>query len=169
MNAVLNHRRFGVLIALAVLIIDQAVKWVVHVPLSLESKRQIELIDIFALTYQRNYGISFGLFTAGGELQRWLLVAVTAAVACGVAVWMWRERAKGDVLALALVLGGALGNIIDRARLGYVADYADLHFGEFRPFLIFNVADAAITLGVLLLVARSLLLRDKAPQGQTVA
>lgn len=165
MTTVLNHRRLGVLIALAVLALDQAVKWVVHVPLSLESKRQIELFDFFALTYQKNAGISFGMFTAGSELQRWLLVAVTGAVAVGVAWWMWRERARGDVIALALVLGGAVGNIIDRARLGYVADYADLHFGEFRPFLIFNVADAAITLGVLLLVARSLLLRDKAPQG----
>lgn len=162
------YRRLGVIIAALVLIADQFVKWAVTVPLSLESKRQIEILDIFALTYTRNYGISFGLLTAGGDWQRWLLVALTALVATGVGVWMWRERAKGDVIALALVLGGALGNIIDRARFGYVIDYADLHFGEFRPFLIFNVADAAITIGVLLLVARSLLLRDKAPQGQSV-
>jgi signal peptidase II len=95
-----------------------------------------------------------------------LLVGLTLAVSAGVAWWLWNERAKGDVIALAMILGGALGNIIDRARFGYVVDYADLHIGEFRPFLIFNIADACITIGVLLLVARSLLLREKAPTGQ---
>ena len=97
----------------------------------------------------------------GSTAQTWLLVAVTAVVAIGVLVWMWRETRKGDVIALGLVLGGALGNIVDRARFGYVVDYADLHFGDFRPFLIFNLADAAITIGVLLLVARALLLGEK--------
>ncbi len=57
-------------------------------------------------------------------------------------------------------MGGALGNIVDRSRFGYVVDYADLHFGEWRPFLVFNVADAAITIGVLLLLVRALLMRD---------
>jgi signal peptidase II len=60
-----------------------------------------------------------------------------------------------------MVLGGALGNIFDRVAYGYVVDYADLHFGEFRPFLIFNLADAAITIGVLLILARSFLSREK--------
>ena len=59
-----------------------------------------------------------------------------------------------------MVLGGALGNILDRVRLGYVVDFADLHFGEFRPFLVFNVADAAISIGVLILLLRAFLLRD---------
>ena len=77
---------------------------------------------------------------------------------------MLRERKLGDMLALALVLGGALGNILDRMRFGYVVDYADLHFGTFRPFLIFNLADAAITIGVLLILARSFLSRDKPKQ-----
>jgi signal peptidase II len=62
---------------------------------------------------------------------------------------------------LSLVLGGALGNIVDRIRFGYVVDFADLHFGEWRPFLIFNVGDAAITIGVLLLLVRALLTREK--------
>ena len=75
---------------------------------------------------------------------------------------MTREKAKGDVIALAMILGGALGNIVDRVRHGFVVDFADLHFGDFRPFLIFNVADACITIGVLLLVARALLLGEKA-------
>ena len=82
-------------------------------------------------------------------------------IALFVAVWMWRERARADVIALGLVLGGAIGNIADRVRLGFVVDYADLHFGEWRPFLVFNLADAAITIGVLILLARALLLREK--------
>ena len=65
--------------------------------------------------------------------------------------------------ALGLVLGGALGNILDRIRLGYVVDFADLHFGEWRPFLVFNIADAAITIGVLILLVRALLIREKRP------
>jgi signal peptidase II len=90
-----------------------------------------------------------------------LLVIMTAAIATGVAVWIWREKRRDDAIALALVLGGALGNIVDRIRFGYVVDFADLHFGEWRPFLIFNVGDAAITIGVLLLLVRALLTREK--------
>ena len=99
------------------------------------------------------------------SIGRWLLVALTAAIAVFVAVWLWREKRRDDAIALALVLGGALGNILDRVRLGYVVDYADLHFGDIHPFLVFNVGDAAITIGVLLLLVRALLTRDrKAPR-----
>ena len=82
-------------------------------------------------------------------------------VAGAVGIWMTREQAKGDVIALAMILGGALGNIVDRVRYGYVVDYADLHFGAFRPFYIFNLADACITIGVLILLARAFLIREK--------
>lgn len=155
------HRRLGLIVAATILIADQAVKWIVTVPLSLETIRSFPILPFFDLTFVKNYGVSFGMLTADSELQRWLLVAFTGAVAAGVAWWMWREKAKTDVVALGAVLGGALGNIIDRARVGYVIDYADLHFGDFRPFLVFNIADAAITIGVLLLVARALLVREK--------
>jgi signal peptidase II len=163
---VLHHRNFGLGLAAAILIGDQLVKWAVLTPLGLRERLNISLLPFFDLTYVENRGISFGLFEAGSDTARWLLVALTLLVSAGVAWWMWSERSKGDVAALAMILGGALGNIIDRARFGYVVDYADLHFGTFRPFLIFNIADAAITIGVLLLVARSLLLREKAPTGQ---
>ena len=68
------------------------------------------------------------------------------------------------MLALGAILGGAIGNIIDRARFGYVVDYADFHVGGIRPFFIFNLADACITIGVLILLARALLMRDKPDQ-----
>ncbi len=86
---------------------------------------------------------------------------MTGAIALAVAFWMTRERNPVDQVALGCVLGGALGNILDRVRFGYVVDFADLHFGEWRPFLVFNVADAAITIGVLVLLARALLVRDR--------
>lgn len=155
-------RRLGILLAAAIFAADQGIKWLVSGPLDLEAVDQIVLLPFFNLTWTQNYGISFGMLTAASETQRWFLVALTLLVALAVALWLWRERARGDVIALGLVLGGAMGNIVDRVRVGYVVDFADLHFGDFRPFLIFNVADAAITIGVLLLVARALLVRDKA-------
>ncbi|MBX9729112.1 MAG: signal peptidase II [Sphingopyxis sp.] len=156
-----NHRRFGLGIAALIVGLDQLIKWIVTGPLQLERVRNIEILPFFDLTWVQNFGVSFGMLSADSDGQRWLLVAFTAVVAGGVGFWMWREQAKGEVLALAMVLGGAIGNIIDRARVGYVIDYADLHIGEFRPFLVFNVADACITIGVLLLVARALLVREK--------
>jgi signal peptidase II len=83
-------------------------------------------------------------------------------IATGVLVWMFRERRLADIVALGLVLGGALGNIFDRVVRGYVVDYADLHCGDWRPFLIFNLADAAISCGVVIILARSLFWSDKA-------
>jgi signal peptidase II len=155
-----RNRTFGLAIALLVFVVDQTTKWVVTYPLQLEFRRTIELASFFNLNFVKNTGISLGLLSADGDLGRWLLVALTAAIAIFVALWLWREKRRDDSFALALVLGGALGNIVDRVRLGYVLDYADLHFGEWRPFLVFNVGDAAITIGVLLLLVRALLMRD---------
>ena len=155
-----RNRKFGLIVAFLVFFADQATKWVVTHPLQLEFREVIEITDFFNLRWVRNTGISLGLLSADGELGRWLLVALTAAIAIFVALWLWREKRRDDSFALALVLGGALGNIFDRVRFGHVVDFADLHFGEWRPFLVFNVGDAAITIGVLLLLVRALLMRD---------
>jgi signal peptidase II len=163
---VFHHRKLGFGFAGVIIVLDQLAKWIVLDVFSLDAVRQVRLLSIFNLTYVENRGISFGLFEAGSETGRWLLVALTLAVSGGVGWWLWHERNRGDVWALALILGGALGNIIDRIRFGYVVDYADLHFGGFQPFLVFNIADACITIGVLLLVARSLLVREKAATGE---
>ncbi len=151
----------GFAVAAITFIADQAVKWAMLGPLNLRDIGQITLLPIFNFTFTENTGVSLGLLNAGSDTQRWLLVALTAAIAITVLVWMLRERHAGDTAALGLVLGGALGNIRDRMTLGYVVDYADLHFGSFRPFLIFNLADAAITIGVLIILARSFLSREK--------
>ncbi|HKR17067.1 signal peptidase II [Rhizorhapis sp.] len=156
-----NHRKLGVAAAATIFILDQIIKYIVVYPLALESRQVIDLLPFFDLNFVRNYGVSMGFFRADSETMRWLLVGMTAAIAVFVALWMWREKARDDVIALGLVLGGALGNIVDRVRFGYVVDFADFHIGSWRPFLIFNLADAAITIGVLILLARALLLRDK--------
>lgn len=158
-------RTLAYVLAIVLFIVDQISKWIVSGPLALQARGQIELLPIFNLTWVENRGISLGLLNADGELGRWLLVAMTAAIAIGVAWWIGREEKRGDQLALSLVLGGALGNIVDRVRLGYVVDFADLHFGTFRPFLVFNVADAAISIGVVILLLRAFLIREKAPEG----
>jgi signal peptidase II len=158
------ERKFGFAIALVVFALDQLTKWIVAGPLELQTVRQIVLLPIFNLSWTENYGISLGLLNAETEVGRWMLVAVTAAIAIGVAVWIGREKQRGDQLALGMVLGGALGNILDRVRFGYVVDFADLHFGGFRPFLVFNVADAAISIGVVILLLRAFLLRNERPK-----
>jgi signal peptidase II len=158
------NRYLGLGIALLVLLLDQAAKWVVTNMLQLPERLTISWLPFFQLNWVPNRGVSMGFLTAGSETQRWLLVGLTAAISIFVLAWLWRERRRDDV-ALGLVLGGALGNILDRMRLGYVVDYADLHFGEWRPFLVFNLGDAAITIGVLLLLVRALLTRErKAPR-----
>jgi signal peptidase II len=159
------NRTAAYLTALAIFVLDQLTKWIVSVPLALKARGQIEILPIFNLTWVENNGISLGLLNATTPTGRWMLVAMTAAIAIGVAWWIMREEKRGDQLALSRVLGGALGNIVDRVRHGYVVDFADLHFGAFRPFLVFNVADAAISIGVVILLLRAFLVRDKAPEG----
>jgi signal peptidase II len=153
-------RATSLVIAFLILVFDQATKWVITYPLQLQFRQQIELFDFYSLRWVENNGVSLGLLSADNQIGRWLLVGLTAAIAVFVALWLWREKRRDDSTALALVLGGALGNILDRVRLGYVVDFSDLHFGEWRPFLVFNVGDAAITIGVLLLLVRALLMRD---------
>jgi signal peptidase II len=160
-----NHRALAFTIAGLIFLFDQATKWVVTYPLELQARGHIRMLDFFDLRWVENRGVSMGFLTASSDTGRWLLVLLTAAISAGVVFWLWREKRRDDSIALSLVLGGALGNILDRIRFGYVVDFADLHVGEWRPFLIFNVADAAITIGVLLLLFRALLTRDgKAPR-----
>jgi signal peptidase II len=154
--------RLGFLVALVVFLADQLSKWYVTGPLQLREVGQVFLLPIFQFTYTENNGISLGLLNATTEIGRWMLVGLTSAIAVGVAVWIGREKNRIDQIALGMVLGGALGNILDRSRHGYVVDFLDLHFGEFRPFLIFNIGDAAISIAVVILLLRAFLTRKDA-------
>jgi signal peptidase II len=151
----------GFAVAALVFFLEQITKWIVLGPLDLRNVGLIELLPIFDLRYTENHGISLGLFQATSDAMRWVLVALTSAIALGVGWWITREEKPGDQIALGMVLGGALGNILDRVRHGYVVDFADLHFGEFRPFFIFNVADAAISIGVAILLLRAFLVKER--------
>jgi signal peptidase II len=160
------ERKFGFAIALVIFILDQLIKWIVTGPLGLDRiGDQLVLLPIFNFTYTQNEGISLGLLNATNPVGRWMLVALTSAIAVAVAVWIGRERSRIDQAALGLVLGGALGNILDRVRFGYVVDFADLHFGEVRPFLVFNVGDAAISIGVAILLLRAFVGRKDQNKG----
>lgn len=157
-----RNRVIGLVLAGFVAAVDQLVKWWVDGPLGLAREHDtLELLPFFDLNRVHNYGISLGMLQATNMEMRWLLVGVTALIALVVLIWMMREKLLGDIVGLAMILGGAAGNIYDRYTMGYVLDYADLHIGDFRPFMVFNIADAAITIGVVIILARSLFLSDK--------
>ena len=162
-----RNRTLGFALAALIFIADQAMKAFVVEGLGIAYPGAVrEILPFFDLRFVANIGVSLGLLAAETDAMRWGLVALTAVIAAGVGWWMLREKSRNDMLALSLVLGGALGNIVDRVRFGYVVDYADLHFGEWRPFLVFNVADAAITIGVVILLIRALFVREK-PKTET--
>ncbi|PZU07468.1 signal peptidase II [Sphingomonas sp.] len=159
----MSARIGGFATALGVIAADQISKWAIMGPIALPARGPIELLPIFRLIWVENRGVSMGFLVAGSNAERWVLAGVTAAIAIGVLIWLLRERSRIDALALGAILGGAIGNIADRVRLGYVADFLNLHFGAWSPFLVFNVADAAISVGVVLLAVRALIVRDASP------
>jgi len=162
----MKTRSFGFAVALLVFALDQFAKYWVTGPLGVNHiGDQLYVIPNFQFTYTENNGISLGLLNATTPIGRWMLVGLTSAIAVGVAYWLGREKNRADQVALGMVLGGALGNILDRVRHGYVVDFADLHFGDFRPFLIFNVGDAAISIAVVILLLRAFVSRKDQAKG----
>ena len=156
-------RCHGLLLAALLLAADQLSKaWIVHT-VHLQDEGSIPLTPFLSLTWVQNRGISMGLLNLG-DTGRWPITIITAAIAVAVAWWLARERNRTDALALGSILGGALGNIVDRVRLGYVVDFVHLHVG-YRSFYVFNVADAAITLGVAALLLRGALDPKPRPSG----
>jgi signal peptidase II len=156
-------RSLGYALAAVIFVADQLTKyWIISV-VRLREAGYVDVLPFFSLTWVENRGVSMGMLTADTALGRWLLVAMTAAISAVVAVWLWREKARWDIVALGMVLGGALGNIVDRIRFGYVVDFLHFYWGTWH-FYVFNVADAAISVGVALLLGRALLTRDGGTQ-----
>ena len=152
-------KRLAYGLAAVVFLLDQLVKhWIVNI-VQLEEKITIPVLPFFSLTWVENRGVSMGMLTADTEVGRWLLVGLTAVIATVVALWIRRERLWPESVALGLILGGALGNIVDRVRFGYVVDFVHLHWGPWS-FYVFNIADAAITIGVIILLFRALIGRS---------
>lgn len=162
----MTKRSLGFAVALVVFALDQLAKWCVTGPLGVDYEGAVRyILPIFQFSYTQNEGISLGLLNATTPIGRWMLVGLTSAIAVGVAIWIGREKNRLDQVALGMVLGGALGNILDRTLHGYVVDFLDLHFGEWRPFLIFNVGDAAISIAVVILLLRAFLSRKDQAKG----
>lgn len=107
----------------------------------------------FDLLLVHNTGAAFSFLDQAGGWQRWLLTAISALVSLGIVVWLWRMPRNQTLLALALafILGGALGNLYDRWVLGYVIDFISVYYRDWR-FATFNIADAAISIGAMLMV-----------------
>jgi signal peptidase II len=148
---VMSPRTFGILIALVTLVLDQASKlWVLFV-FDLPIRGRVPVLPFTDLVMVWNRGVSYGLFQQHTDVGRWLLIAVTLAVSLFLARWLWRETDAPNVIGLGLVLGGAIGNGIDRVAYGAVADFVLLHAGGFEWY-VFNVADAAIVVGVVFLL-----------------
>lgn len=146
--------RVSLAIAAVLIVADQITKWII-LERVMVPPRIIPVTDFFNLVLVWNRGVSFGLFSDGDPSQRWILIGVALAVTTALTVWLWRADRWPVALALGLVIGGALGNVIDRLRFGAVADFLDFHVAGFH-WPAFNLADSAITVGVVLLVLDSL-------------
>jgi signal peptidase II len=145
-------------VALLVVAADQATKWAIVEWVQLYGK--VPLNSFMNLTHQRNSGAAFSFLANAGGWQRWFFVVLATVVSSVIIGWLWQSRKQGAVLLMAglgLVLGGAVGNLIDRARLGYVRDFILVWLGWWA-FPSFIVADASIRVGAALLIIDALFL-----------
>ena len=150
-------RTLGGLTILSVVVLDQASKVAAVRYFDGNGGAPFALAPFLDFTLRWNRGISFSLFAQQSAVGPWLLLALTLAVTALLGFWLWRARAPLVGLGLGAIIGGALGNGYDRLAYGAVADFLDLHaFG--RHFFVFNVADAAINVGVVLLILDGLFL-----------
>lgn len=152
--------RLGALVLAATFVLDQATKLFTLFVVDLPVTEPIRLAPFLDLIVVWNRGISYGLFQQHSELGRWALTAVALAASVGLGIWM--ARAEGRLLAasLGLVIGGALGNAVDRVAYGAVFDFIHFHVGSWSWY-VFNVADAAIVAGVVGLLYDSLVLERR--------
>ena len=141
-------------LSLLAVILDQASK--LAVAGSMQLFESIEIMPFFRLTYVHNTGAAFSFLSEAGGWQRWFFAGLAVAISAVIAVWLARLKKHETLLAvaLALVLGGAVGNLIDRLAYGYVIDFLDVYYESWH-WPAFNIADSAITLGVMLMLAES--------------
>ena len=148
-------------ISLLVIGLDQVTKWAIVRWVELYDK--VPLNSFINITHQRNTGAAFSFLADADGWQRWFFIALGTVVACAIAFWLWQVRRDRQFVlsaGLSLVLGGAIGNVIDRVMHGYVIDFIQVMiFGW--PFPSFNVADSAITVGAALLIVDALFLSGR--------
>jgi signal peptidase II len=157
-------------LSLVVVLLDQATKWLVMT--GLEPFEVIEIVPNVNLTLMFNTGAAFSFLSDAGGWQRWAFAAFALGVSAALVVWLLRLGSGERFLAfaLALIVGGAIGNLIDRVLLGHVIDFIQVSLPFiplplFNPWPAFNLADSAITVGVIVLVLTTLLAREERPAG----
>jgi signal peptidase II len=145
------------LVSLVIVWLDwQTKQWISG---AFELYRPQEIFSWLNLTLAHNYGAAFSFLSRAGGWQRWFFIVLSSVVSVVLLIWLVRlpRREWLTGLGLALILGGAIGNLIDRVQLGYVVDFIDVHYAGWH-FPAFNVADSAITCGVILLLLDALLM-----------
>ncbi len=150
----------GFSIALITLVLDQATKLYTFYIYDLPVKEPVELAPFVNLIVVWNRGISYGLFQQNSDIGRWGLIVVSILAAIGLSFWIRRTKAKLLAASLGLIVGGAIGNVIDRLWFGAVFDFIQIHFGSWSWY-VFNVADAAIVAGVVGLLYDSFVLEAR--------
>lgn len=156
--------RLGLAIAVAVLAADQVSKYLLLGVMQDNRFQPIEITPFFNLVMVWNRGVSFGLFASDMEIMRWALTALAIGVSIGLLIWLYRAANRWLAIGLGLVIGGALGNAIDRIVYGAVADFFDFHLEGVGHWPAFNVADSAIVVGVGFLLIDSLFADARSPK-----
>ena len=134
-----------------VIVLDQASKWIMVSWLSLHET--VAIIPFFNLTMAHNTGAAFSFLAQAGGWQRWFFVGLTSVISIVLFIWLKKLKtdAKLEAISISLILGGAIGNVIDRIYFGYVIDFLDVYYGTYH-WPAFNVADSAIVIGAGLLI-----------------
>jgi signal peptidase II len=156
---------FWYTISVAVVLLDQWTKQLAEAHLDFAQPQQVT--EFFNLTLAYNRGAAFSFLSDSGGWQRWFFSIIALLVSVVIAAWIWRlgSRQRTLALGLALVLGGAIGNLYDRLTLGHVVDFISLHYQQFY-WPAFNIADSAITCGAVLLIV-DMFLQPRKPDGAT--
>jgi len=146
--------QLGLAIAALVILLDQLSKWLI-LAVVMQPPRVIEVTGFFNLVLTLNTGVSFGLLGGDATWRPWILSGLSLVIAAALLVWLRRQRHWLPALAIGLIVGGAIGNVVDRLRFGGVVDFLDFHLAGWHWYT-FNLADSAISVGVVLLLADGL-------------
>ncbi len=152
----------GMLAATISLALDQATKWWI-IEKVMQPPRVIPVTGFFNLVMGWNRGVSFGMFNNDSNLNVWVFSGLSLIVVAFLVNWLRSVEGNWTAISLGMVIGGALGNVVDRVHLGAVADFLDFHIGSWH-WPAFNVADSSITLGAAMLVLETLFNSEKKPK-----
>ena len=156
-NAFIANKKMSMLkwlwLSALIIVLDQASKWVMSSWLSLYET--VAVIPFFNLTMAHNTGAAFSFLSQAGGWQRWFFVGLALAVSLGLLIWLKKiAKTNLEAMSVSLILGGAIGNVIDRVYFGYVIDFLDVYYGSYH-WPAFNIADSAIVIGAIILVIDS--------------